>query len=333
MKKDRKTPQETRHGSIKRRKRKFKITAAAVLCALFALLSTLAFFLPPARLLKAVSFPQKEEGEVRLHFVDVGQGDCSIVEFEDRALVIDAGDGSFDASNRLLRYLKGLNPKSVSMILTHPDADHYGGFIGLLDIYRPDVFYLPVLSSDAEQYRVLKTKIASSGCAVETMTRYRTVEDPSGAYLVCLSPYSAGEENDNDSSAVLYFSYEGVRALFLSDISSAREGRLLNDYALDESIFDSGNCTVRLEGIDILKAAHHGSATATGNRFVSLVQPKSAVISCGRGNRYSHPAGESIARLKSVGAEIYRTDELSSIFFRITKAGYTVSYEKEGENR
>ncbi len=320
-----------RQGS-KRRKKKVRITVTAVFSALFLLVSLFACFVPPARFLKGDAFPQKEEGEVRLHFVDVGQGDCTLVEFEERLLIIDAGDGSFEASARLLRYIKGLAPKSVSMLLTHPDADHYGGFSDLLDLYRPDVFYYPVISSDAPQYLALQRKIEESGCETQTLTRYATIEDASGAYLVCLSPYSAGEEDANEASAVLYFCYQGVRALFLADITSSREGRLLDEYALDETIFDSGGCTVRLQDIDLLKTAHHGSDTSTGNRLLSLTRPKNAVVSCGRGNDYSHPAAGCIARLKEVGANVYRTDELGSVTARITPAGYTLSYERQGED-
>ena len=85
-------------------------------------------FVPLTSLLPAYKIAAREEGELRVHFLDVGQGDCTIVEFPSGdAVVIDAGDGSFTNRNHTVRYLKALAPKRLTMILTHADADHYGG--------------------------------------------------------------------------------------------------------------------------------------------------------------------------------------------------------------
>lgn len=315
----------TQHRVAKDRKKTIKIIAAAVFAALLLCVSLVAYFVPPLKFLSGYRFPHAEEGALRLHFVDVGQGDCTIVEFpEGNVLIIDAGGGSFSQNNRLARYLKGLNPKSVSMLLTHSDLDHYGGFLSLLKLYDPETFYLPFFSSDAQQYQTLQEKLSQKDCTVKTIKRYDTIESSSGAYLVCLSPYSQGEEDQNDASAVLFLKYGGVKAVFASDISSAREERLCAEYELDETLFDNGDCTVRLSDVDILKAAHHGSASASCERWLSLLRPKTAVISCGRGNSYSHPAQSCITRLTEAGAQIYRTDECGDIMITINQENYSV---------
>lgn len=320
---------ESRKTQDRLQKPQKKMRRAVIFASFVIFLSVLLSSVPPAAFLRGEIFPQRAEGELRLHFVDVGQGDCSIVEFpEGDALVIDAGDGSFENNLHLARYLKGLRPKSVSMFLTHADADHYGGFEFLLQSFGIETFYLPVLSSNAKAYRSLERRVARTGCRIEQMTRYDTIESPSGAYLVCLSPYSQGEEDENDSSAVLYLSYGGVRALFCADISAARENLLCDEYALDETLFDSGACSVRLADVEILKTAHHGSGNATCERFVSLLRPQIAVVSCGKGNAYSHPAQECIARLSEENAKIYRTDERGDIIISLNKGNYSVATER-----
>ncbi|MDE6677094.1 MAG: hypothetical protein K2K12_05230, partial [Clostridia bacterium] len=109
-----------------------------------------------------------------------------------------------------------------------------------------------------------------------------------------------------------------------ADISGSREQRLLDEYALMEGIFDSGQFRVRLEDTDILKVSHHGSAYSSSEEWLSLLSPEVAVVTCGRGNRYSHPAAESVARLTDIGADIYRTDELGNIVISIKNGNFFI---------
>ena len=294
---------------------------------IFIVIAVLAYFFPFRTLLPAYKLPARQEGELRLHFLDVGQGDCTLVEFQDgEVLVIDAGDGAFQTENKLIRYIKGLAPKSLSMLLTHADSDHLGGFKSLLEVFGTKEFYLPALSSDTADYGTLLAAIEKSGCEKAALSRYDTIVKE-GAYLICLSPYSFGETDENDSSAVLYLDCGGVNAVFCGDISSAREKLLTREYALDETLFDSGDYKVRLDGVKLLKVAHHGSAYSSSEEWLSLLRPETSIISCGRGNDYSHPAEEALARIKaaSPNGEIYRTDELGDVMVTIKDGKYTVS--------
>lgn len=281
------------------------------------------YFVPFRSLLSAYSFPERAEGELRIHFLDVGEGDCEIIEYPNgNLLVIDAGDGSWEHTNKLIRTIKGIAPSGISMLASHADSDHIGGFSVLLDIFGAETFYLPAVGSDSAEYTNLIAAIERAGCETRVLTRYQTIADGSGAYAVCLSPYSQGETDENNSSAVLYFSYEGVNAVFCGDISSTREKKLAQEYALDETLFDSGAYTVRLPETDILKVAHHGSAYSSCEEWISLLQPAVSVISCGQGNSYSHPTSEAAARLAQ--SEIYRTDELGDIVICISQGEYRV---------
>lgn len=312
-------------GGLSRRngKRLKRVAVYAVIAAAVIALAAVLCFVPLKTRLPAYAFPARREGEMRIHFLDVGQGDCTAVEFPDgEVLVVDAGDGSFEHGNKLVRYLKGLAPSSVTMLLTHADSDHYGGFGRLIDTFGVTTFYLPAIGTEEAAYAELLAAVARSGCATGELTRYGTLINASGAYVVCLSPYSQGETDGNDASTVLYLSYEGVNVVLCGDITAPREEKLAREYALDETLFDGKGCTVRLPETHILKVAHHGSAYSSSQEWVSLLNAETAVISCGRGNPYSHPSSEALSRLSD--SEIYRTDELGDVVVCIYEGEYAV---------
>ena len=282
-------------------------------------------FLPFRSLLPAYKIAPREEGELRLHFLDMGQADCTLIEFPSGKLVaVDAGTGGWECENKLVRYLKGLRFDALTLVSTHADGDHAGGFPVLLERFGAECVYLPLLPSSGGAYRRFAQAAERSGAELKTLTRYSVISDGSGAYAVCLSPYSTGETDENDASTVLYLSYGGVNTLLCGDISSAREERLLADLSLDEHIFDSGEYTVNLRATHILKAAHHGSASASSTKWLNTLGAETAILSCGRGNYYSHPAEEAVARLSESGAELYRTDELGDLIVTIRNGSYTV---------
>lgn len=286
---------------------------------------------PFRRALPAYGIEARGEGEVRIHFLDVRQGDCEIVEFPDgSALVIDAGDGSWNNNDHIRQYLKSLHISTLFLVVTHADADHCGGAGPLLLDWRADTVYLPVLPAPMGIYEDIRLNAEAQGAKVKTLTRYGVIER-AGAYAVCISPYFVNETDTNDSSAVLYFSYTGVNVLFGGDISENREKLLISEQKLSdelgENIFDSGEFAVRLAETDILKVSHHGSDGSSSGEWLDLLSPATAVISCGRGNSYGHPAEGALARLSAIEADIYRTDELGDIMITIAKNGsYTTKY-------
>ena len=290
-------------------------------------IALLHLFVPLSSLLPAERMEPREEGELRVHFLDVGQGDCTVIEFPSGDVVlIDAGDGSFFNRIHTVRYLKALAPAHLTMILTHADADHYGGFEALVQAFGADAFYLPAAGEDAPGYAALLDAVERSGAETGVMTRYGVIADRSGAYLACISPRSLDDEEGNEASSVFYLRYEGVGVMLAGDISSAVERRLVRENALLEGIFDCGDFRVRPEETEILKVSHHGSAYSSCTEWLSLLSPEAAVVSCGAGNSFSHPSPEALGRISAVGAEIYRTDELGDVIVGIHEGGYTLSY-------
>lgn len=317
-----------KHFTPKQRKRIKRRAIFLSLAAVFALAVTIFVCLVPfRRLLPAYPIEGIESG-FRVHFVDVGQGDATILEFgAGDLLVVDAGDGSFVHNNRLARYIKGLSPEHISLLITHADSDHYGGALSLLEVFSIEKVYLPVLQSKDERYQTLLKK-AKEGETFE-MTRFQTIEKE-GAYLVCLSP-DRGEGDSNASSCVLYCNLGGVRGLFMGDVPASKERQILEEYAASEHFFDVGNCAVDLKEIDFLKVSHHGSKDSSSAEFLSLIKPKASIISCGAGNYFGHPAGETVMRLKEASKEgkIYRTDELGSISLTIENNTFRIQTNME----
>ncbi len=289
--------------------------AAAVVAALLFLLAvTLVNVFVPFRTMRAAyALPACAEGELRVYFLDVGQGDCTVVQFPSgAALVIDAGDGSWENDNKLCSFFKGLGAEKLTYVVTHTDSDHSGGVAELINVFGADAVYLPGVPSGGSCYKRLVASAERSGAEVQTAKRYTVIEE-GDAYAVFLTPYSQNEENDNDASSVLYLRYGEFSALFAADITAARERRLRNEYEIDQTLFDFNGFQVRLDDVDVLKVAHHGSDTSSSKEWLELIKPEISVISCGRGNAYGHPAGGALSRLAACGSEIYRTDELGDI--------------------
>ncbi len=299
------------------------IAASAVLLAA----ALLAYFAPFPRLLPALPLPVREAGETRVHFLSVGQGDCTIVESsEGDVLVVDAGDGSFRNNGKIVRYLKGLRPERLSVLVTHADRDHYGGMEAILDCFSVTRCYLPVLASDNEHYSAFLEAVEREGCEQTALTRYKFSESGTASFT-CISPTAASETDENDSSAVLYLDCGGVRILLCGDITSSREKLLAEEYSLDETFFDSARVKVRLDHVDILKAAHHGSADSSSAEWLSLLSPAALILSAGAGNPYKHPSGEAMARFRAASPQgkIYRTDELGDLIVSCRGGKYTVT--------
>lgn len=313
--------------SLKRRRRRlFHILRAALAFLLVVILAVLAQVIPAKSLVSAREIPARSVGETRIHFLSVGQGDCSVVEFSDgRLLVIDAGDGSFENRTALIQYIKGLSYTELTLFVSHADIDHFGGAETLIRTFGAKTLYLPAEGQNSREWDSLKATAESAGCEILNYARYDVIARTSDSYCVCVSPRRLEETNGNESSGILYLNCSGIGVLFCGDMTSARESLLMRESALSEGIFDSGDLAVRLQDTDILKVAHHGSAGGSSAAWLEFLSPKEAVISCGRGNVYAHPAAEAVARLTEAGVNIWRTDELGDIVVPISGGEYSVN--------
>lgn len=238
-------------------------------------------------------------GECEFHFVDVGQGDCTLIISDDGVVVIDAGPG--DHADSTQKYIKKYTDRIDYLILTHPHEDHIGG----ADVIIESIMVENIIMSDAYTDTVVFTRLLD----VIEAADINVIEAKSGdSYtagsigFTILAPIS--EFTDlNDYSIVTKVEFGDTSAVITGDVEKHSEGLILENFS-----------TFSLRS-DILQMGHHGSSTSNSNDFIDAVAPKFAVIQCGEGNSYGHPHRETIEKLEKRGIEYFRTDKLGSIVF------------------
>lgn len=234
--------------------------------------------------------------ELEVHFIDVGQGDATLLICDGEGLLIDAGNNN--KGTLVQSYIKKQGLKSLKYIIgTHPDADHIGGLDVIVtkfkitsnQVWMPDVdndtnTYRDVI--DAIKYRNLKKVCPKAGSTYKLGT----------AELEILAPREKTKDK-NDSSIVIMARNGDNAFVFTGDASEGEESSMRG--------------AVELQA-DVLKVGHHGSKHSTSQRFLDAVSPEYAVISVGD-NSYGHPTAECLNRLRMAGVKLYRTDDQGSI--------------------
>lgn len=235
-------------------------------------------------------------------FVSVSQGDCTVIQDRGMVVVVDVGGRfeDFDVGGRLaLPKLRQLGVRSIDLlVLTHPDLDHVGGlkvFARQMTIRRvaaPQVF-----ATDLEFVGWLR----QCGIAPESVHWMKPAESmllPSGKIDF---RYVAGGSSPNEQSLVTTVTLGETVAVLAADIGAETEQALLTDGKIPRA--------------DLLKVGHHGSGGSTTIPFLEKVDPKFAIVSCGRRNLYGHPHPLVMGNLKRSGATTYRTDRDGDITF------------------
>ena len=257
--------------------------------------------------------------------VDVGQGDCTlIITPGGRTLLIDGGGtsddlaaGDLDVGAKIvvpfLQFL-GINTLDV-LVATHPHGDHVGGLSAVLRGPQIglvlDGTTLPYPSPAYTEFRAL---VQSRNIRCARAVRGQTLDMGDGVRVTVLNPppenafgtsaaygTSSDDATLNNYSAALQVDYGGTRFILTGDAETDAEAAML-----------AAHGDLRC---DVLKAGHHGSKNATGDDWLGRLRPKQSVISCGRHNRFGHPAPSTLARLAAHGVEVFRTDRQGAITF------------------
>jgi competence protein ComEC len=252
-----------------------------------------------------------EPSRLRLTMLDVGQGDAMVLEipggegrpFTGQTLMVDTGgspfgSGGFDIGARVDEpALWAIGVRSLSaLLLTHGDPDHIGGAAALIDDFHPGAVWQGIPVPPAEALQAVLARAAAANSRVEA--RHKGEEFTLGAArILVLHPPAPDWERRrirNDDSVVLEVVYGDVAMLLTGDIGSDVEREIVPHLIPART--------------RVLKVAHHGSRTSTSQELLDAWRPQIALISCGRGNAFGHPAPEVVARLAAAGARIYRTD-------------------------
>lgn len=250
-------------------------------------------------------------GGCEIHFLDVGQGDCTMIITEENTVVIDAGPNEF--GKRAERYVSDYTDTVDYLILTHPHEDHIGGADELIESLDVKNVILSDATSDTVVFSTLLDTIENSSCNVikaNVGDEYRAGD----IKLTILAPFFEFTDY-NDYSIVTKVEYGNICAMVTGDAEKHSESEMVKRY---------GMLGLRA---DILKMGHHGSSTSNTIRFLDAVSPRYAVIQCGEGNVYGHPHRETLEKLKSRRISYYRTDLDGNVVF--TTDGKEISVKNQ----
>ena len=232
--------------------------------------------------------------EIGVHFIDVGQGDATLLDLGEEHVLIDGG--RYGAA---LAYLQDQGISSLDLVVaTHPDADHIGGLDDVISSLGVEEVWDGGTVNDTLAYDAYKSSILTKGLSMSPVRRGEVQAFANGARLEVLSPSAISNSDLNNSSLVLRLTYGDFSYLFMGDAETEVESALL----MNGTVLDS----------DVLKVGHHGSPSSTSQAFAAAVSPGAAVISVGP-NSYGHPSQTILDRLQNLGAVIYRTDLTGTI--------------------
>ena len=246
--------------------------------------------------------PAPSDGKMYVSFIDVGQGDCTLITCKDTAILIDCGE--YAEYETVRNYLLNKRIFDIDLIIaTHPHTDHIGGMSKILYSFKIGDVIMPKIPDEIipttasyEKFMLAVSKRAKNVIAAEVGKTYSYGD----LKIQILGPVKDYDDLNN-ISVVAKITYGKTSVMMTGDTQKQAEWDMLkNDY--DYSA-------------DLLKVGHHGSKNSSSYEWLEAVKPEYAVISCGKNNDYGHPNKQTIKRLDKYGVKYFRTDLLGNIVF------------------
>lgn len=261
--------------------------------------------------------PINEESFLKVHFIDVGQGDATLIQQinQDNTynMLIDAGnngDGGY-----LVEYLKDQGVKTLDYIIgTHPHSDHIGGLDDVIKGFQVGAIIMPKVMANTRTFEEVMEAVSDKGLSITSPvpgTSYPLGE----AEFTILAPNSDDYASLNDYSIANRLVFGSNSFIFTGDAEALSEEEILNNF------------NKRDLASDVFKLAHHGSSTSNTEDFLEAINPSYGIISCGQDNSYGHPHREIMAQLKARNILVFRTDLHGTIV--INSDGKDISIETE----
>lgn len=261
--------------------------------------------------------PISEESFLKVHFIDVGQGDATLIQQinQDNTynMLIDAGnngDGEY-----LVEYLKDQGVKTLDYIIgTHPHSDHIGGLDDVIKGFQVGAIIMPKVMANTRTFEEVMEAVSDKGLSITSPvpgTSYPLGE----AEFTILAPNSDDYASLNDYSIANRIVFGSNSFIFTGDAEALSEEEILNNF------------NKRDLASDVFKLAHHGSSTSNTEDFLEAINPSYGIISCGQDNSYGHPHREIMAQLKARNILVFRTDLHGTIV--INSDGKDISIETE----
>ncbi|WP_258881048.1 ComEC/Rec2 family competence protein [Clostridium tagluense] len=260
-------------------------------------------------------------GELKVHYIDVGQADSILIQQGSQNMLIDAGNNADD--KLVVEYLKKQGIEKIDVLIgTHLDEDHIGGLDTVIKTFDIGKIYMPKVTKTTDTFKDVVLAIKAKNMKVSVPKVGETFKIGNSECTI-IAPNAETYEGSNNYSIVTKLKFGNTSFIFMGDAESISEGQILQKQ-LDISA-------------DVIKIGHHGSKSSTGQKFLDTVNPKYAVISVGKGNDYGHPTQLTMDKLKNKNIVVYRTDENGTIIatsngkdinFNVKPASYTGVTEK-----
>lgn len=233
---------------------------------------------------------------LKIHYIDVGQGDATLIEHSNKIILIDSGPN--EAEKPLIKYLKTLRIKKIDYIfITHPHEDHIGNLDKILSDFKVDTIFMPKFYYESKDLLKSLSMIKEKNINLKFILQDFRLKISKDIYLDVFSSKKKSYENPNNYSPLIKVVFKEDSFLFTGD--NELEGELE---------FITNNIDV-----DVLKVGHHGSNTSSSDLFLTKVTPKVSIISCGKNNKFNHPNPKALNRILNYSNKIYRTDEDGTI--------------------
>lgn len=251
--------------------------------------------------------PITAAADLKIHFIDVGQGDSILLQSGSQNMLVDAGPGS--SGNTVVNYLKSQGVSSLDVVVaTHPHEDHIGGMIDILNNFQVDLYVDNGVTHTTSTYEQLINRLVDEQIPYAEVKAGKTIPFVEGITISVLSPSSISGDMNKDS--IILKIIDGTQKVLLSGDSSLTPGDVQ---------------------AQILKVPHHGSKTSSSLSYFKKVKPDVAVICAGSNNDFGHPSSDAILNLQRIGADIYRTDLDGTIVISTDGASWSIdSSSKSG---
>ena len=260
----------------------------------------------------------QNHGKMIIYFIDVGQGDSTLIRTaKNKTILIDGGgseNSSFDVGEKtLLPYL--LDRKITVLdyvVISHFDTDHCGGILYLMEHLKVKNIIISKQGKESSNYNKFKNIVLDKGIYVIFVKKGDKIKIDNETYMDVLFPSNnlISDNILNNNSIVTKICYNNFSILFTGDVEEIAENEICSQY----------NTTNKLKA-NILKVAHNCSKTSSTAEFIKMVKPQIALIGVGEKNKFGHPNDRVIQRLKNMNTKIYRTDKMGEIVIQINNIG------------